>query len=142
MFSSIRQDWRTPDDVFAELDAEFHFTMDPCPASGPDFDGLLIPWSGSVFVNPPFGRELPKWIKKAWDEADNGTTVVLLIPSRTDTRWFHDYVARAQLEGHGEIRFIRGRLRFKNPNKEEWDSQSCAPFPSMVVVFHGKTPLH
>src|SRR5712664_3129361 len=103
MFSSVRQDWRTLKDAYDELDAEFHFTMDPCPAGTPDFNGLKIPWSGVAFVNPPFGQELPKWIRKGWNEAKRGTTVVFLIPARTDTRWFHDYCAK------GEIRFIRGR---------------------------------
>ena len=76
-----------------------------------------------VFCNPPYGRELPKWVKKCYEESLNGSLVVMLIPARTDTRWFHDYIY-----GKAEIRFIKGRLRFGNSNVN-------APFPSMVVVY-------
>lgn len=80
-----------------------------------------------VFCNPPYGRELPKWIKKAHDEAEKGALVVMLIPARTDTRAFHDYIYH-----QAEIRFLRGRIRFVG---SKWN----APFPSMVVIFEGKT---
>lgn len=120
-FSSQRLDWKTPKGVYDELNAEFNFDHDPCP---PNYtvDGLTSEWGKSNFVNPPYGRELPKWIKKAYEESLKGRTVVLLIPSRTDTRWWHDYVMR------GEIRFIKGRLKFD-------EHKNSAPFPSAVVVF-------
>ena len=76
-----------------------------------------------VFCNPPYGRELPKWVKKCYEESLNGSLVVMLIPARTDTRWFHDYIY-----GKAEIRFIKGRLKFGN-------AKQSAPFPSMVVVY-------
>ena len=85
---------------------------------------------GAVFCNPPYGREVGKWVRKAYEEAQSGTTVVLLIPARTDTTYFHDYIY-----GKAEIRFIRGRLRFTD---EEGNAYAPAPFPSMVVVYNGK----
>ena len=85
-------------------------------------------WHGTVFMNPPYGRQIGFWIKKAWDSAQQGATVVCLIPCRTDTRWWHDYVMKAK-----EIRFIRGRLKFTHEN----GVVNSAPFPSCVVVFQG-----
>ena len=123
-FMSQRLDWQTPDDVYAKLDAEFHFDCDPCPHNPhPDLDGLTMEWGRSNFVNPPYGREIPKWIKKGYEESLKGKIVVFLIPSRTDTRWWHDYIMKAT-----EIRFIKGRLKFKG-------ATNSAPFPSAVVVF-------
>jgi phage N-6-adenine-methyltransferase len=126
-FSSQRLDWRTPKTVYDTLDAEFGFTHDPCPSvSDTDFwrqDGLTSDWGTVNFCNPPYGTEISKWIRKAWEQWKEGRTVVLLIPSRTDTRWWHDYVMQAT-----EIRFIQGRLRFEG-------AQHNAPFPSAVVVF-------
>lgn len=84
---------------------------------------------GPVFCNPPYGREVGKWVRKAYEEAQSGTTVVLLIPARTDTTYFHDYIY-----GKAEIRFIRGRLRFTD---EEGNAYAPAPFPSMVVIYNG-----
>ena len=122
LFSSIKMDWRTPDSLFLKLNKEFYFDCDPCPAN-PTFDGLNIPWGKSNFVNPPYGRELPKWIKKCYEEYKKGKTVVFLIPSRTDTRWWHDYCMKAT-----EIRFIKGRLKFQG-------AKNSAPFPSVIVIF-------
>lgn len=131
-FSSKDMTWETPQDFFDELDAEFHFTLDPCcvPETAkcekfytPEDDGLSKSWSGEVvFMNPPYGREIGKWMKKAVDEWRKWATVVCLVPSRTDTAWWHDYAME------GEIRFIRGRLKFGG-------SKNSAPFPSAVVVF-------
>lgn len=123
-FSSLRLDWKTPKALYAELNKEFNFTFDPCPTD-PCFDGLSIEWGQSNFVNPPYGQEIPKWIKKGYEESQKGKLVVFLIPSRTDTRWWHDYVMK------GEIRFIKGRLHFD-------DHKNAAPFPSAVVVFRGE----
>lgn len=131
--SSNTPEWATPQKVFNELNAEFSFTLDPCSTHEnakcekhytKEDDGLKQNWGGQVvFCNPPYGRELPKWVKKCYEESINGSLVVMLIPARTDTRWFHNYIY-----GKAEIRFIKGRLRFGNSNAN-------APFPSMVVVF-------
>lgn len=121
-FSSLRMDWKTPRATYESLDAEFHFDHDPCP---PNYtvDGLKSEWGWVNFVNPPYGRELPKWIEKGYQEYLKGKTVVFLIPSRTDTRWWHDYCMK------GEIRFIKGRLKFD-------DTKNSAPFPSAIVIFN------
>ena len=135
MFSSATDLWATPQSFFDKLNEEFHFTLDPCatPQNAKcasyftqEIDGLKQDWGGhTVFCNPPYGRELPKWVQKAHKESKKpGTTVVMLIPARTDTSYFHDYIYHHARE----IRFIRGRLKFGN-------SKNSAPFPSMVVVF-------
>lgn len=132
-FSSASDDWATPADVYAALDAEFGFDLDACASDAnakartyytPAEDGLRQPWRGVVFCNPPYGRDIGAWIAKGHHSArEEGATVVMLIPSRTDTDYWHRYVMRAD-----EIRFIRGRLRFGN-------AENSAPFPSAVVVF-------
>lgn len=121
LMSSLKQDWKTPKEFYKGLDAEFHFDFDPCPTN-PTFDGLSIPWKQSNFVNPPY-KQIKLWVKKSYEEYLQGKTVVLLIPSRTDTRWWHDYCMKAT-----DIRFVKGRLCFD-------DSGSPAPFPSAVIVF-------
>ena len=123
LFTSIRNDWKTPKALYEQLDKEFHFDFDPCPAN-PKFDGLSVSWGGSNFCNPSYGREIGKWIKKGFEEWQKGKVVVFLIPSRTDTSYWHSYIMKAV-----EIRFLRGRLRFN-------DSGKPAPFPSAVVVFN------
>lgn len=123
LFSSIRMDWKTPKAFYQALNSEFNFDHDPCPPQY-SIDGLTSEWGSVNFVNPPYGSALPKWIKKAFEEYQKGKTVVLLIPSRTDTRWWHEYCMKAQ-----EIRFIKGRLRFD-------DQKNNAPFPSAVVIFN------
>lgn len=126
MFSSMRLDWQTPRWIFQALDREFHFDFDPCPniaRRNVDFDGLTDDWKRRNFVNPPYGREIGKWIKKGFGESRKDKLVVFLIPSRTDTSYWHDYVMFAD-----EIRFIRGRLKFKG-------AKNSAPFPSCIAVF-------
>ncbi|MBO7734501.1 MAG: hypothetical protein J6S67_18195 [Methanobrevibacter sp.] len=127
LFSSLSDDWTTPKDIYDWLDREFHFTFDPCPLYS-DFDGLLIDWTGDiVFCNPPYSNILP-WVQKSYLESCfNGVTVVLLLPARTDSKWFHDFI----LPFCSEIRFIRGRLKFGG-------AKYNAPFPSMVCIFGGK----
>lgn len=130
--SSNTPEWVTPQKFFDELNAEFSFTLDPCCTHEnakcekhytKEDDGLSKDWGGHVvFCNPPYGRELPKWVKKCYDESSHAT-VVMLIPARTDTSYFHDYIY-----GKAEIRFIRGRLKFN-------DGKQGAPFPSMVVIY-------
>lgn len=133
LFSSNSDDWHTPQELFDELDSEFHFNLDPCADDNnhkcdkyftKEQDGLSQSWGGyNVFCNPPYGREIGKWVKKSYEESQKpNTQVVMLIPSRTDTKWFHDYIY-----GKSEIRFIKGRLRFSN-------SKGNAPFPSMIVI--------
>lgn len=133
MFSSKSNDWATPQDLFDKLNDEFHFTLDVCAIPenarcehyySPEQDGLLQHWEGTVWCNPPYGRKIGLWVKKAYESVirDDGTTVVMLLPARTDTKWFHEYILP-----YGQIRFIRGRLKFG-------DSKNSAPFPSMIVV--------
>ena len=133
MFSSEDMTWSTPQEFFDKLNEEFNFTLDPCcvPSTAkcniyftPEVDGLKQSWEGhTVFMNPPYGREINKWLRKAYEESLKGTIVVCLIPSRTDTKYWHDYCMKAS-----EIRFIKGRLKFGN-------SVISAPFPSAVVIF-------
>ena len=141
MFSSKTGNWATPQEFFDKLDWRFGpFTLDPCASASntkcANFyteaeDGLSKNWEGfTSFVNPPYGRGIEKWIEKAYKESQKpNTTVVMLIPSRTDTRYWHDYVMKAS-----EIHFIKGRLKFG-------DSANSAPFPSAVVVFDGRGDL-
>ena len=120
-FSAIRDNWKTPKALYEQLDREFQFDFDPCPPD-PYFDGLTIEWGMCNFVNPPYGRVIGDWLRKAHEEAAKGKTSVFLIPSRTDTRWWHEWVMSAN-----EIRFIKGRLCFD-------DQPNPAPFPSVIVV--------
>lgn len=133
MFSSKTDLWATPQSFYDELNAEFDFDLDPCStdenAKCPlhftkKDNGLIQDWAPhTVFMNPPYGREIIDWMRKAYEESLKGATVVCLVPARTDTRWFHDYVY-----GKAEIRFVRGRLKFG-------DAKDSAPFPSMVVIY-------
>lgn len=118
-FSSATDHWSTPKEIYEALHREFKFNCDPCPLNGND--GLSIDWGTSTFCNPPYS-EISKWIKKGYEEHLKGKTIVFLIPSRTDTRWWHDYCMK------GEIRFIKGRLKFG-------DAKNSAPFPSAIVIF-------
>ena len=124
-FMAVRDTWKTPKAVYQTLDSEFQFDFDPCP-SKPTFDGLTVEWGQRNFVNPPYGNAIGLWLDKAFVERDKGKLSVFLIPSRTDTRWWHKYCMSAD-----EIRFIKGRLKFD-------DQQNCAPFPSAVIVIKPK----
>ena len=121
-FSSLNQNGRTPKDLYEKLDKEFNFDFDPCPKN-PTFDGLKISWKQSNFVNPPFDEQ-KLWINKAYEESLKNKICVMLLPSRTDTKIFHEII----LPLAHEIRFIKGRLRFEQ-------YENSAPFPSMIVVF-------
>ena len=136
MFSSETDNWATPQDFFDQLNARFSFTLDPCADAKNhkceryftrEDDGLNQDWGGNiVFCNPPYGREIGKWVKKCHDEAQKPQTVcVMLIPARTDTRWFHEYIY-----GKAQIEFVRGRLKF--------GGGGAAPFPAMVVIFNNQ----
>lgn len=146
MFSSKSDEWETPQDLFDKLNKEFHFTLDPCSTNENHKcfkyytikdDGLSKDWAGeTVFVNPPYGRSIGKWVKKCYDESHKwGNTIVMLIPARTDTSWFHQYIY-----DKAEIRFLKGRLKFVNRLLPSWNEEgnyklSPAPFPSMIVIF-------
>ena len=143
MFSSESSEWHTPKELFHELNYYFNFDLDPCttednPLNTPHFftikdNGLEKEWFGNVFVNPPYNKEIEKWLKKAKHELRNGFTrhVVFLLPARTDTKWFHQYIydtKKWDFKFHVKLRFLKGRLKFGN-------SKNSAPFPSMIVIF-------
>lgn len=128
------EEWSTPQDFYNELHKEFKFTLDPCADENnhkcikyytKEDDGLEQDWEGeTVFCNPPYGRDIYDWVHKCWLENQiHDITVVMLIPARTDTKYFHEYIYNK-----AEIRFIKGRLKFGN-------SKNSAPFPSMVVIY-------
>jgi site-specific DNA-methyltransferase (adenine-specific) len=135
-FSSKKQNWATPPELFKKLNEEFQFTRDVCAeewnAKLPDYwteedDCLSKDWEGVLWMNPPYGKELKKFVKKAFEESQKkAKTIVALIPSRTDTSYFHDYIL-----DKSEIRFLRGRVRFHT----EDGVGGTAPFPSMIVVW-------
>ena len=128
LLSSKKMDYQTPKDLYTWLDNQFHFDFDPCPVN-PTFDGLSLDWGKRNFVNPPYGSEIKKWVEKAYREAQKDMLVVMLIPSRTDTKYWHEYIMKAH-----QIWFIKGRLRFGQ-------ATNPAPFPSAIVVFKGKKLL-
>ena len=136
MFSSKSGEWETPQDFYERLNRAYDFNLDPCCTEETakckkyftkEEDGLNKSWKGHrVFMNPPYGRKIGEWLKKAHEEGTKPqTTVVCLIPSRTDTKYWHKYCMKAD-----EIYFVKGRLKFGN-------SSNAAPFPSVVVVFRG-----
>lgn len=132
LFSSKKDDWETPDWLYKKLDQEFKFNLDPCSNDKnykcenhftKENNGLSLDWTGyNVFMNPPYGRNIIKWIEKAYF---SNTLVVCLLPARTDTKWFHEYCLK------GEVHFLKGRLKFVG-------AEYPAPFPSMIVIFRGK----
>jgi len=134
MFSSATDLWATPQDFFDRYNAIHNFDIDVCASVDnakcsryytAEDDGLAQVWRGVVWMNPPYGREIGKWVRKAFESVyvvGTASKVVCLLPARTDTRWFHDYCT------HGEIEFIKGRLKFG-------DCKNSAQFPSMVVTF-------
>lgn len=146
MMSSASIEWATPRVLFEMLDREFHFDLDACAASaelatceryiGPDDNSLLEQWAWRrrVWVNPPYGRSIGNWVEKAYRSAvvigtkEYCEHIVMLLPARTDTQWFHDYCLK------GEIRFLRGRLCFDDARLKR------APFPSMIVIFRSEVP--
>lgn len=132
LYSSENEVWETPQDLFNRLNDEFHFDIDVCATPenakcskffSPLDDGLSHDWQGVCWMNPPYGKKIGAWMKKAMEAK---ATVVCLVPSRTDTKWWHDYAMKAD-----EIRFIKGRLKFGN-------SKNSAPFPSAIIVFGKK----
>lgn len=138
MLKSKTQSWSTPLDLYQKLDNEFHFDdFDPCPLNDdPSVDGLQLNWADCTFVNPPYNRLKSTkkngigWVEKAHIEAQKGKKIVMLIPARTDTTWFHDIIVK----NNYKTRFIKGRLKFGG-------SKTSAPFPSMIVIFQTKTEV-
>jgi phage N-6-adenine-methyltransferase len=147
---SMATDWATPQDFFDKLNDEFAFTLDVCASPEnakcdryftEDDDGLMQKWDGVCWMNPPYGKEIPKWMEKAYKASQEGATVVCLVPARTDTRWWHAYAEK------GEKRFVKGRLKFldcsgstlRNETASVRDGRHApntgAPFPSAVIVF-------
>ncbi len=131
LFTSNTDDWATPQDFFDKLNREFNFELDVCASDTNhkcskyftvEDDGLKQEWKGICFMNPPYGRVIGEWVKKAYESSLNGATVVCLVPARTDTTWWHRYCMK------GEVRLVRGRLKFG-------DGLNSAPFPSAVVIF-------
>ena len=132
MFSSNTDMWATPQDFFDVINKEFNFTVDVCATAEntkcslfftPEQDGLMQKWEGVCYMNPPYGRSIGKWIQKAYNSSKEGAVVVGLLPARTDTKWFHEYIYNK-----AEIRFIKGRLKFGG-------CKNSAPFPSMIVIW-------
>lgn len=135
-FSSAEESWETPQEFFNNLNKVYKFTLDVCAEPhnkkcdnflSKEDDALSVDWdklSLCCWMNPPYGRTIGKWMQKAYEESLKGVTVVCLVPSRTDTKWWHDFAMK------GEIEFIKGRLKFNN-------HKNSAPFPSAVVVFKG-----
>ena len=135
MYSSKTEEWATPQAFFDVLNAVFHFTLDPCATPDntkcakfytKEQNGLLQDWEGErVFCNPPYGKVIADWVRKCSEEAKKPNTIVVaLLPARTDTRYFHEYIYRKAKD----VQFVKGRLKFG-------DCKSAAPFPSMVVIF-------
>ena len=157
-FTNKSNEWETPRSLFKELDDEFNFTIDVCATKESakcerfytkQTNGLAQSWENEVaFMNPPYGREIGAWVEKAYRESLNGAVVVCLIPARTDTRYWHDYIFP-----NAEIRFLKGRVKFLNSGEEveyieqlglfgeeksevvSSDGDMPAPFPSAVVIF-------
>ena len=135
-FSSATDMWSTPQEFFDQLDSEFGFTLDVCSTHEnakcdqhftESEDGLSQVWDGVCWMNPPYGRTIGKWMRKAYESSLTGATVVCLVPARTDTAWWHEYAIK------GDVRFLRGRLKFGG-------SENNAPFPNAVVVFRPMLP--
>jgi hypothetical protein len=126
LFSSQSPHWPTPVCLYADLDKEFQFNFDPCPLENSGVDGLETDWGTRTFCNPPYGHKVGRWLAKGYVESKKGKLIVFLIPSRTDTQWWHNYCMKAK-----EIRFIKGRLKFGG-------AKFNAPFPSALVIFDGR----
>jgi site-specific DNA-methyltransferase (adenine-specific) len=136
LMTSNSAEWTTPQTLFDQLNAKYHFTLDPCSTHENAKcakhytiaeDGLIQSWRGErVFMNPPYGRNITEWVWKAWFEGRNNDALVVgLLPARTDTHWFHWYIYNYP---DVRIEFLRGRLKFSG-------AKNSAPFPSMIVIW-------
>lgn len=140
LFSSRTEEWETPQWLFDKINDIFHFQLDVCASSGnakcehfysKEDNGLLMPWEETNWMNPPYGRRIAMWMEKAAMESRRGKTTVCLVPARTDTRWWHDYIEN---NPNATALFIRGRLKFGG-------AKNGAPFPSAIVFFWGNFSL-
>lgn len=135
-FSSKSNEWYTPPEIFDYLNKKYNFTLDPCATDENhkcskyytiSDNGLSKSWENEVvFCNPPYGKEIKDWVEKSYVESKKGAIVVMLIPARTDTKYWHDFIFKKA----SEIIFIKGRLKFGG-------SKTNAPFPSAIIVFNG-----
>lgn len=139
LYSSRSEEWATPQEFYGRLDKEFGFDTDVCatPENAKceryftkEDDGLSQDWGDKNWCNPPYGKDIAKWMQKAYEESQKGKLVVCLVHSRTDTRWFHNWVY-----GKAELRFVKGRLKFGG-------SKYSAPFPSLIVIYKPKETQH
>jgi len=144
-YSSKSNEWETPRTIFNQLNEEFNFQLDASATKDNalcanfftlEDNSLIQDWSKykSIFCNSPYGRMIGKFVEKAYQESQRGSTVVMLIPARVDTKWWHNYCAK------GEVRFIKGRLKFVNKSSPSYSDDgnfklSPAPFPSAIVIF-------
>lgn len=140
LFSSVNMEWETPPELFRRLDEQYHFTLDVAATAEnalceryytKETDGLSQSWQtdGAVWCNPPYGKDIIKWVRKAYYESHGGQTIVMLIPARVDTKWFHDWVYHK-----AELRFIRGRLHY---GLNGIPAKNYAAFPAMIVIYNG-----
>lgn len=137
LFTSNDGTWETPQDFFDKLNEEFHFTIDVCATKETakcdkfytkEDDAFSKDWKGVCWMNPPYGNEIYDWMEKAYHSFLHGATVVCLVPARTDTKWWHDFCM------WGEVRFVKGRLKFGN-------QKNSAPFPSAVIIFSNNSEI-
>lgn len=135
LLTSNTDQWATPEYLFNGYNQVYNFTLDACASDWnykvnnyytEEDNGLEQPWTGVVWCNPPYGRQIKDWIRKGYESAQQGATVVMLIPARTDTAYWHEYVMK------GRITFLRGHIKFIQPDGTEGNA---APFPSAIVVF-------
>ena len=137
-FESAKTDWETPDDVFIPLDKEFGFSLDVAASAqntkcssflSEEDNALEKQWSGTCWCNPPYGRDLQKWVRKAVIETWNHVTTVMFIPARTNTKWWHEFCIP-----FGEVRFVKGRPKFGGANQG-------LPWPLAIIIFRGKPKI-
>lgn len=141
LFTSNKDAWETPQWLFDQLNEEFHFELDAAASienAKCDFfhtketNGLTAPWAPkTTWINPPYGRDIGLWVEKASEEGRKGATVVMLLPARTDTKYFHNFIWDTDKhcpKPGVEVRFLKGRLKFGG-------ATNSAPFPSMVAIF-------
>ena len=151
LFSFTKDDWCTPISTFKELDDEFHFQLDPCTTADNPLgtryyytkadNGITKPWNMSTFINPPYS-ETKHWVKKAFEDSMKyGSTIVMLLAARTDTKWYHSFVwneSKNKCRKNTQVRFKKGRIKFLAPKYCNDVKFYSAPFPSMTVIFKSR----
>lgn len=145
LYSSKSEEWETPQDLFDRLNKVYRFKLDACATKtnakcrsffSKTSNGLLQDWTPykRVWLNPPYGRPIGTWMRKAYEESQNGCLVACLVPARTDTKWWHE-----QVLDKGSVTFVRGRLKFKRTDSKAGDPVYPAPFPSAIVIYRPDT---